>query len=135
MRSRTPASYRDWKFVGSLLLTVMLLRFWNSLHAAPQSKQAGAPSTQKAFATPEQAAQALIQAAETLRCACSAGDSRTGCQGSCVLGRSCCRTKTVAYCIRCVGSRKTIDHSRSEESGPRQLYRLGMTIGRFRFRS
>ena len=63
MRSRTPNV--AWKILSALLMTAIFCALGALSHAAPQSKQETARSTQKGFATPEQAAQGLIQATES----------------------------------------------------------------------
>jgi hypothetical protein len=62
MKSRTP-HVAAWKILSALLTLAAFCALGVRSHAAPESKQKLAPSTQKAFATPEQAAQALIRAA------------------------------------------------------------------------
>jgi hypothetical protein len=64
MRSRT-LNVVAWKIRLAFPLTAALCALGVVLIAAPQSKQQSAQSAQKAFDTPEQAAQALIAAAET----------------------------------------------------------------------
>ena len=61
MRSRSLDAC-NWKVRSSFLLVAVCFAS-GILRSAPQAKQQSAPSTQKGFSTPEQAAQALIQAA------------------------------------------------------------------------
>ena len=62
MRSETLQT-KFWRFRCKLLLTTAVFAT-RVLYSAPQQKPSAAPITQKGFATPEQAAQALIQSAE-----------------------------------------------------------------------
>lgn len=64
MRSRT-SKVAAWKSLSALVSAAIFCALGVVLHAAPQSKQTTPQSAQKAFDTPEQAAQALIQAART----------------------------------------------------------------------
>ena len=63
MRSETLKT-KFWRFRWKLLLTTAVFAT-RILYSAPQQKQPAVPITQKGFATPEQAAQALIQSAES----------------------------------------------------------------------
>ena len=62
MKSKTSSAR---KILSGLLMMAMLFLLGVLPHAAQQSKQPAAPAAQKAFDTPDQAAQALIQAAES----------------------------------------------------------------------
>src|SRR5947209_18136415 len=65
MRSRT-SNVAAWKLVSALLSAGLFCLLGLLLSCGgPQSKQEGAESAQKAFATPEEAVNALIQAAGT----------------------------------------------------------------------
>jgi hypothetical protein len=61
MRTRTP-KVAVWKLHSALLMAALFCALGVQSDAAPQSKQTPAQSAQQGFATPEQAAQALIQA-------------------------------------------------------------------------
>ena len=63
MRSRT-FNAGDWNIRSSFLLTAVCFAS-GILLSAPQSKQPSAPVTQKGFASPERAAEALVQSAAT----------------------------------------------------------------------
>ena len=63
MRSRTLKA-SVWNFRSLLLLTAVCFAS-GILHSAPQAKQPAAASAQKGFASPERAADALIQSAAT----------------------------------------------------------------------
>jgi len=63
MRSETLKT-KFWRFRWKLLLITAVFAT-RILYSAPQQKQPAAPIIQKGFATPEQAAQALIQSAES----------------------------------------------------------------------
>ena len=63
MRSKTQ-NIGAWRIARPVLTAAIVCASGRLSYAAPQSKQKAAQPAQKAFATPEQAAQALIQAAE-----------------------------------------------------------------------
>jgi hypothetical protein len=64
IRSRTPKVAAS-KSLSALITTAILCALGLLLYAVPQSNQTSPPPSQKAFDTPEQATQALIQATQT----------------------------------------------------------------------
>jgi hypothetical protein len=63
MTSRTSSKVVAWKSISVLTTAAFFCALGIPAHAAPQSKQTPGQSAQKAFTTPQEAAQALIQAA------------------------------------------------------------------------